>query len=123
MIGLVGFSDLRSRRWRQMMWVGRGLIILEWLVMRDVVSNSCASNILMSCVAPSNSISGCRWSETTFKPAPGNVLRIEQIANILASHADRVAVGRGAVIIDRIRIADQRSVGGFALRRICGQSM
>ena len=47
-VGLVGFSDHRYRSGRQVVWIGSGLVVLKRLVVRDVVGDCVATDILVS---------------------------------------------------------------------------
>jgi hypothetical protein len=99
MIGLIGMSDHRDRSRQQMIRI-RGLRVeLERLVMRDIIDLLDAVRARMRRV---------RIIESTLEPAPGDIFRVEQIADISARHCHSIGMMRGD-IASRLRIADHRS--------------
>ena len=51
-------------------------------------------------------------AETTFKPAPGNLLGVEQVTDIFAAQADLIRTS--AVIVERVCVADESSLNYVA---------
>src|SRR5260370_22565969 len=83
---------------------------MEWFMVWDIISDRCTIDVLVR--GPEDYLTtrtggGC---ETALKPAPGNILRIQQIAYIRAAHRYSSASGCGAAIIGRVRIANDGSV-------------
>ena len=110
MVRLVGLANLQGRGRRQVIRIRSRLVILEWLVVRDIIGDTGATNIRMS-RATRNSARSRAGRETTLEPAPGNVLRVEQIANVFARHRDSSALSRTRVV-RRISIVQHTPVQG-----------
>jgi len=90
--------------------VGGAGVVLEWCVVLNVIGVGgvvalCSGGIAVASVAAVGVGLGGQV-EAALKPSPGDILGIQQIADILAGHGDFNGAG-GADIADRIRVAHQ----------------
>src|SRR6202012_3971868 len=89
-VRLVRLADLRGRGRRQVMRVRGRLVELERVVMRNVVAGFRTRDIgvhaVAGCQCTAASVVLRRGSETALEPTPGDTLRIEQVADVLARH-------------------------------------
>src|SRR5437764_324817 len=97
-----GLTDQVNRSRRQMVGICSRQIILEGLVMRNVVLLRIAVAANVKCCAYRFSGNHAAGTEAALEPSPGDSLFVKQIADVLASHAHRVA--GGAVIKERLWI-------------------
>src|SRR6266852_1032406 len=109
-----GLTDQVNRGRRQVVGIRGRQIILEWLVMRNVVLLRIAIAANVKCGAYRFSGNYAAGTEAALEPSPGDSLFVKQIADVLAGHAHRVA--SGAVIKERLRIADHAAADGIDAR-------
>ncbi len=93
--------------------VGRGLVVLERVMVRAVVLDLSAADVGVGVAAalgvgPGHPGVGGARGEAALEPAPGDVLLVEQVADVLAGHlTQRGAAGVvvvGAVVVGRVRV-------------------
>src|SRR5580692_2476294 len=92
-------TDQRHRARREMMRVCGREVILKWLVMRDVIFAHATVARRVALVA---------ITEATFKPAPGDVFGVQQIADIFS--AQTYLIGTATIVIEWVGIANQRPI-------------
>src|ERR1035438_8888755 len=94
-VGLVGVADGGLRRRRQVLGVGRGLEVLERVVVRRVVGGGVTADVgVRSAADRVAGAVGAGGREPALEPAPADAPGVEQVADVLAGHdADRA--GRG----------------------------
>ncbi len=99
MIGLVVMPDHRHGGRRQVVRVGRGLVILEGLVVRDVVRPGPAVEAARVAVCAGGPAVGRAMGrvEAALEPAPSHALAAEQLSYVGPRHADG---GRGGAVVE-----------------------
>src|SRR6185312_12187763 len=114
-IGLVGGSaDSSSRARCQVVRVRRGGVVLEGLVVRAVVADGGAADVVGGGCTGGHTTVHRRWPEPALEPAPADAFGVEQITDVAPGHRHVVGVGGGAVVQGRVRIADYGAADGVA---------
>src|SRR5277367_4495753 len=116
-VGLVGFADLGQVARRQVGWIRRRRIVLKRFVMGNVVMGPGWRGQADARSAARGRSVGVRTGEgkSTSKPAPSDVLLVQQVAHVRARHGDAGGLrctyvrGRQAIVIARAWVADQRA--------------
>src|SRR6185437_12379990 len=113
-VGLVGAADGGFRGRRQVLGVGGGLVVLERVVVRGVVGHRGATDVLVRRAADRvPGAVGRGGREPALEPAPGDMPRVEQVADVAPGHhADRAGgrvAGVRAVVVGRVQVAVDRA--------------
>jgi hypothetical protein len=58
-------------------------------MMGNIVGDRCPANILMGSSANSDAVGGRAGRKTALEPAPGNVLSVQQVADVRAGEGSR----------------------------------
>src|SRR5579859_738857 len=91
--------------------------VLERFMVRDVIRYGRTGHVRMSSAAYRLTARVySSWTETTLEPAPADVFRVEQIADVRAGHGD-CAGTLPALIQRRARVADDAAVADAASQR------
>src|SRR5258708_40357320 len=89
-VGVVRGSERSDRRWPGVIGVDGAGVILEGLVMGRVVGLGAGDGGHGRTAAPGGAVGiGDVEVEAALKPAPGELGGVEQVADVLAGHADR----------------------------------
>ena len=109
-VGLIGAPDPGFRGRRQVLRVRGGLVVLERVVVRHVVRHLGTADVLV--LRAADRVAGAvrpGRREPALEPAPGDVLRVEQVTDVLPGHhADRRGgrvAGVRAVVVRRVQVA------------------
>ena len=114
-VGAVGLANHFIARRRQVVRISSGCIVLERLVVRVVIRLILASQRGVGSAAAGTGIIGSFVSraEAALEPAPGDVLVVELVADVLGVHCgDLVGACGGvirAVVVKRVWVADDGS--------------
>src|SRR6266480_3963174 len=111
MFRLVGLSDHVDRSWRQVMGIGRLLVILKRLMVRNIVERRETSHgsVIGSADRRAVRVPSSR-AKAAMEPSPGDALLVEQIADISPRQGDEILAAGQAVFESRTRIADHGSI-------------
>src|SRR4029077_19589236 len=93
-VGRSATPDLGDAGRRGVVRVGRGLVVLERVVVRAVVGHGPAADVGVAGAAHRRATrGGAGGGEATLEPAPGDALGVEQVTDVLPAHGDgRVGV-------------------------------
>ncbi len=104
-VGLIRRPDGGDRRRRKVVRIGRGEVILERLMVRDVVALRFAVAADVHGAAdrlPARA--STRRREPSLEPSPRHAAIVQQVSNVAPGH--RHVVARGAVVIGRLWVPD-----------------
>src|SRR6185312_1394844 len=119
-VGLVGVADLRRGGRREVVRVRGGRVVLERDVVRRVVRHRGAADVLVRATADRATAVGRGRREAALEPAPGDMLCVQQVTDVLAAHhAERAGGGVAAVragVEVRVDVTVHRAVADGARR-------
>src|SRR5579864_5549801 len=106
MVGRAVVANFGDRRRRRVLRIGRGSVILEPGVVRDVIFSSPGETSRASVAARGSIGIHARKVEPAHERSPGNSGGGQQIAYVLAAHLHLAAGGIGAHVADWVRVAN-----------------
>src|SRR5579883_385183 len=77
-------------------------------MMGDIIGDGCASDVLMGSATGHNAVDNRRWTEAALKPAPGDPLRIQKVADVRATQCNGRTFRAG--IEERASVANEGTV-------------
>ena len=118
MVGLVRSTDHVYGAGRQMMWIGRGQIILKRFVVRQVICRGEPPDACVLRATNRRSISiSTRRVETTLEPTPGYSPAVQQVADVTASQFHQILPSSQTILESRPWIANHGSLDDLRVQR------
>ncbi len=105
-VGLAVVADLVGVLGSQVLGVGRGLVVLEGLVVRVVVGLRRAHDVGVGGPADGLAVLVAGRLEAALEPTPADALVVQQVADVPAGHHQLVVLGVGAVVEARVGVVD-----------------
>src|SRR5215470_17138598 len=105
-VGRAAPPDLGHAGRRGVVRVGRGLVVLERVVVRAVVGNGHPADVGVAGAAHRRAArGGAGGGEAALEPAPGDALGVEQVTDVAPAHLDRGVGVVGAAVVERVGVA------------------
>src|SRR5215470_8328966 len=105
-VGRAAAPDLGDAGRRNVVRVGRGLVVLERVVVRAVVGDGHAADVGVAGAAHRRAArGGAGGGEAALEPAPGDALGVEQVTDVAPAHLDRGVGVVGAAVVERVGVA------------------